>query len=68
MLIFKLIILGVQIYLNLKKIIQNIVADVERSGPTPFIHIEAHGDIIDGLIFQNSSTLSWERVSKVANG
>ena len=34
------------------------------SGTIPLLHVECHGDQLDGLEFENSSTLSWERVSE----
>lgn len=33
------------------------------TGDIPLLHVECHGHPLDGLEFENSSTLSWERVS-----
>ncbi|WP_143519187.1 hypothetical protein [Pseudomonas sp. QTF5] len=33
------------------------------TGNIPLIHVECHGDQFEGLEFENSSTLSWERVA-----
>lgn len=34
------------------------------AGTIPLLHVECHGDPLDGLEFENSSTLSWESVSE----
>jgi hypothetical protein len=34
------------------------------NGDIPLLHVECHGSALDGLEFENSSTLSWESVSE----
>ena len=43
--------------------ILNQLTQDAASGDIPLLHVECHGDALDGLEFENSSTLSWERVS-----
>lgn len=42
--------------------IKNLTEDA-KNGSIPIIHIECHGDMLDGLEFENGSDLSWESLS-----
>lgn len=44
------------------EILQDLTQDA-AAGDIPLLHIECHGNIKDGLEFENSSTLSWDRLS-----
>lgn len=47
-----------------KAIIKELIKEVEK-GYLPLLHIECHGDTLDGLIFQNGSELNWQEVSEL---
>jgi len=42
----------------------NLLAQEAESG-YPILHIEMHGDKVDGLIFKNGSNLQWEEVTGI---
>jgi hypothetical protein len=44
--------------------ILHLLTQDAAKGTIPLLHVECHGHPLDGLEFENSSTLSWERVSE----
>lgn len=47
---------------ELKELIRKIITDIPQYGKV-VLHIECHGDILDGLILSNGSELSWDELA-----
>lgn len=50
--------------IDFKSIVSNLKSDVDE-GLIPLVHIECHGDILEGLEFKNGSTLAWGALAEI---
>lgn len=50
-------------YLEFLQILTDLEAEASYKGEIPLLHVECHGDLKDGLEFENGSTLSWPDIS-----
>ncbi len=62
--------LGIEIELHLishadefADLIRLLAADAVKTGRSPLLHVECHGNRTDSLVFENSSVLSWQDLS-----
>lgn len=47
---------------ELKELIRRVIEDIPQYGKV-VLHIECHGDILDGLLLSNGSELSWDELA-----